>query len=248
MGRVLSKMNKPLIGTWITTYNIPLAEVMSNCGFDWICIDLEHSSISLEQLGNILLVLEKNKTFSFVRLSENNNEQIKKVLDLGAQGIIVPLITNSLEVKKIVQNVNYPPLGSRSYGFGRAHGFGYNFEKYLRNQSKKIKILIQIETLEAINNLEEILKVGGIDGTLIGPYDLTGSLDIPGKFKNKIYLNCLLKYEKLSRKFKVPMGIHFAFPDSTLVNKSKKNGYKFIATGTDMTFLGNACKKILSNT
>ena len=234
-------MNKAKVGTWITTYNPSALDVISKCNFDWICIDMEHSSITLEQLENLLNVLDKNKSNSFVRVSDNNKTEIKKVLDLGAKGIIVPMINTALEAKNAISYATYPPKGQRGYALARAQGFGYDLTNY-KKISKNIKIVVQIETIKAINNLEEILKVKDLHSTLIGPRDLSGSIGKPGDYKNKEFIKALQKYEKISKQYKVSMGMHVAFPDTDNLNKFIKKGYKFVAIGTDMTFLGDAIR------
>ena len=234
-------MNKAKVGTWITTYNPSALDVISKCNFDWICIDMEHSSITLEQLENLLNVLDKNKSNSFVRVSNNNKTEIKKVLDLGVKGIIVPMINTALEAKNAISYATYPPKGQRGYALARAQGFGYDLTNY-KKISKNIKIVVQIETIKAINNLEEILKVKDLHSTLIGPRDLSGSIGKPGDYKNKEFIKALQKYEKISKQYKVSMGMHVAFPDTDNLNKFIKKGYKFVAIGTDMTFLGDAIR------
>jgi len=234
-------MNKAKIGTWITTYNPSALDVVSKCNFDWICIDLEHSSITLEQLENLLNVLDKNGSNSFVRVSDNNKTEIKKVLDLGAKGIIVPMVNTALEARNAISYATYPPIGQRGYALARAQGFGYDLTKY-EKVSKNIKIVLQIETIKAINNLEEILKVKGLHSTLIGPRDLSGSIGKPGDYKNKKFIKALQKYEKVSKNNKIPMGMHIAYPKTEILNKFIKKGYRFLAIGTDMTFLGDTIR------
>ena len=237
-------MNKTKIGTWITTYNPSALDVISKCNFDWVCIDMEHSSITLDQLQNLLNVLDKNKSFSYVRVSENNKTEIKKVLDLGAQGLIIPMVNTALEAKNAISYATYPPKGQRGFALARAQGFGYDLTKY-EKVSKNIKVVVQIETIKAINNLEEILKVKGIYSTLIGPRDLSGSIGKPGDYKNKNFIKALQKYEKISKKHKITMGMHVAYPQAETFNKFIKKGYKFLALGTDMTFLGDGIREKL---
>jgi len=237
-------MNKVKIGTWITTYNPSALDVISKCNFDWVCIDMEHSSITLDQLENLLNVLDKNKSNSFVRVSDNNKIEIKKVLDLGAKGIIVPMVNTALEAKNAISYATYPPKGQRGFALARAQGFGYDLTNYGK-VSKNIKIVVQIETIKAINNLEEILKVKGLHSTLIGPRDLSGSIGKPGDYRNKKFIKALQKYEKISRQSKISMGMHVAFPETETLNKFIKKGYKFLAIGTDMTFLGDSIREKL---
>ena len=235
-------MDKAKIGTWITTYNTSALDVISKCNFDWICIDMEHSSITLEQLENLLNVLDKNGSNSFVRVSDNNKTEIKKVLDLGAKGIIVPMVNTASEAKNAISYANYPPKGQRGYALARAQGFGYGLKGY-EKISKNIKVVVQIETAKAIDNLESILKVKGIHSTLIGPRDLSGSIGKPGNYTDKKFLKALQKYEQVSRKNKVSMGMHVAYPETDTLNKFINKGYKFLAIGTDMTFLGDTIRE-----
>lgn len=239
LGKNIMK-KKIKIGTWIVTNNPDGTDVISQSGFDWVCVDLEHTSIGFKDLSILLTVLEKNKIESYVRVSSNSKSEIKKVLDLGARGIIVPMINSASEAKNAVSYANYPPHGQRGYGLAKAQGYGYDLEKY-KKISKNIKVVVQIESIQAINNLEQILNVKGLYSTFIGPRDLSGSVGNPGYYKNKKFLNALKKYEQLSKKLGVRMGIHVAYPEPEVVNKFIKKGYKFIAMGTDMTFLGNAC-------
>ena len=230
-------MKKTSIGTWITTYNPSAADVISNSNFDWICIDLEHSSINLDQLQNLLTILDKNKSNSFVRVSSNNKNEIKKVLDLGAKGIIVPMINTAIEAKNAVSYTKYPPDGQRGIGLARAQGYGYRIKEY-NKISKNIKVVVQIENILGINNLDKILKVKGLHATLIGPRDLSGSIGKIGDFESRMFLNALQKYEKISKQNRITMGIHIAYPEPLSINKFIRKGYKFIAMGTDMTLLG----------
>lgn len=220
-------------------------DVISKSGFDFVCIDLEHSSITYEELNSLLIILDKNKVDSFVRVSSNNQTEIKKALDLGAKGIIVPMINNELEANRAVKYTYYPPKGQRGVGLSRAQSYGYDFKKYLK-KANKIKLIFQIETVTAIENLEKILRVKGFYGTMIGPYDLSGSLGKLGKFNSKEFKSTILKYEKISKKYNKFIGCHIAYPEENSVKKLIKKKYKFIAVGTDMTLLGDACRSLLN--
>ena len=234
-------MKKANIGTWITTYNPSSIDVISNSNFDWICIDLEHSAINLDQLQNLLTILDKNNTNSFVRVSSNNKNEIIEVLDLGAKGIIVPMVNTATEAKNAVSYTKYPPDGQRGIGLARAQGYGYRIKEY-NKISKNIKVVVQIENIQGINNLDKILKIKGLHATLIGPRDLSGSIGKIADFKSRMFINALQKYEKVSRENKIPMGIHIAYPEPLKINQFIRKGYKFIAMGTDMTLLGDSCK------
>ena len=241
----MKKLNKKIkIGSWITTFNPSATDLMSSLGFEWLCIDLEHSSISLSQMEHLISIIEKNGCHPFVRVGKNDDLIIKRSLDCGARGIIVPMIKNKNDAKKAVASCKYPPLGIRGVGFGRAQLYGFNFKNYIK-YSKKIPIILQIEHKDAIKNLTEILSVSGISGTLIGPSDLSASLGSIGKLNSSSVKKALAYYEKMSKKYKIKMGIHLIYPNLNKYKQYLKKGYQFVAVGTDMIFLGDACQNFI---
>jgi len=148
------------VGSWITLDNIAVAEVMSKSGFDWLCIDLEHTTIDYKELQNLIAIISYNDLEVFVRVGKNDELIIKRVLDAGANGIVVPLVKNAEEAKKAIKYSLYPPIGERGVNsLSRAQGYGFDFKKYLEKVNKKTKVIVQIEHIDAINELENILKV-----------------------------------------------------------------------------------------
>ena len=238
-------MKKINIGSWITTFNTTAAHLMSSLGFKWLCIDMEHSTITFDQMRSLITIIENNKSIPFVRVGANETLHIKKALDAGAKGIIVPMVNTVKDAKKAVESSYYYPHGKRGVGLSIASNFGYNFNNYIKNISKKIPLILQIESIEAINNLEKILDLKNVSGTLLGPYDLSSSLGVIGKLENPLVKKAIKKYEEVSRKKKVAMGIHITEPNLTKIKAYKKKNYKFIASGTDALFLGNACRGFL---
>ena len=233
------------IGSWITTFNPATANLMSSLGFKWLCVDMEHSTITFDQMSELISAIETHKSVPFVRVGLNDKLHIKKALDAGAKGVIVPMVNTVQEAKKAVNSSYYYPEGNRGVGLAKASNYGYNFERYVKKQSKKNKVIIQIESIEAINNLEKILNIKNISGTLLGPYDLSASLGVIGKLENPSVKKAVKKYEEISKKKRVPMGIHIAQPDANKIKSFKKKGYKYIAAGTDMIFLGMSCTEFL---
>tara|TARA_Y100000590_G_C15539242_1_gene946267 strand:- start:178 stop:921 length:744 start_codon:yes stop_codon:yes gene_type:complete len=242
----MKKIGKKVkIGSWITTFNPSAVHLMSSLGFEWLCVDMEHSTITLDQMGNLISMIENNKSIPFVRVGANEKIHIKKALDAGAKGIVVPMVNTVRDAKNAIESTYYYPKGKRGVGLAKASNFGYNFEKYVKNESKKIKLILQIESIEAINNLEKILDLKNISGTLLGPYDLSSSLGVIGKLNSSIVKNAIKKYEVISKKKKIPMGIHIAQLDHNKIKQAYKKKYKFVASGTDMIFLGDSCKEFL---
>ena len=193
-------MKKNTIGTWITLNNPSTAEILSDCGFDWLCVDMEHSTIDYSEAQLLIATIQSKGIKAYVRVGENNNRIIKRVLDAGADGIIVPMVNNKDEAVKAINSVNYPPDGSRGVGLARAQGYGFNFENYKNKKAKEIKLIVQIEHIDAINNLNEIIDLDGVDGTIIGPYDLSGSMGKPGQYNDDDVKKVIYKYEQIASK------------------------------------------------
>jgi 2-dehydro-3-deoxyglucarate aldolase len=235
------------IGSWITIGNSSIAEIMADAGFDWLCIDMEHTVIDFEQAQNLILAIQSKGLKAFVRVGENNSRIIKRVLDAGADGIIVPMVNSKEEALKAVNSVKYPPQGKRGVGLSRAQGYGFDFENYRDEISKKITLIAQIEHIDAINNLKQIIETQGIDGTFIGPYDLSGSLGKPGEYDDPQVKKAINKYESIALKYDKLIGYHSVPVDYKLVLEKKLKGYNFMAFSFDAYFLGHSIRNQLRN-
>jgi 2-dehydro-3-deoxyglucarate aldolase len=157
------------------------------------------------------------------------------------------MINSKIDAEKAINAVKYPPLGNRGVGLARAQGYGFNFEEYADTINNKTRVIAQIEHIDAINNLEDIITVDGIDGTIIGPYDLSGSMGKPGKYEDSDVVDVLRKYEEVSKKVDKPMGYHIIEPNHKLVLEKIKNGYTFIAFSLDILFLGTICRQEMNS-
>lgn len=234
------------IGSWITINNYSIAEIMADAGFDWLCIDLEHSTIDYAETQQIIVAIQSRGIQAFVRVGENNTRIIKRVLDAGADGIIVPSVNSATEAKKAVDAVRYPPLGKRGVGLARAQNYGFGFEQYRDQKIKNIKLIAQIEHINAIKDLDAIIQTEGIDGTFIGPYDLSGSLGKLGKFDSTEVKEALIEYEKIAAKYTKWIGFHIVSPDYKIVEEMINKGYNFLAFGFDAIFLGSIIRNQLN--
>jgi 2-dehydro-3-deoxyglucarate aldolase len=226
------------IGSWLTLNNSSIAEIMADAEFDWLCVDMEHSVTDYAEAQQIILAIQSKGLKAFVRVGENNTRIIKRVLDAGADGIIVPSVNSAAEAQKAVDSLKYPPFGKRGVGLARAQSYGFGFESYRDNASKEIKLIVQIEHINAINELDAILQTNGVDGTFIGPYDLSGSMGKPGNWDDPDVKQALLVYEETVKKYDKWVGFHVIQPDYNLVNEKIKKGYNFIAFSLDVLFLG----------
>ncbi len=235
------------LGSWITLNHISIVEIMADAGFDWLCVDLEHSVIDYYGAEKLIATIEAKGCVPYVRVGANDPLIIKRVLDAGAKGIIVPMINSKIDAEKAVNAVKYPPLGNRGVGLARAQGYGFDFEEYADTINNETRVIAQIEHIDAINNLEDIITVDGIDGTIIGPYDLSGSMGKPGKYEDSDVVDVLKKYEEVSNKMDKPMGFHIIEPNHKLVLEKIKNGYTFIAFSLDILFLGTICRQEMNS-
>jgi 2-keto-3-deoxy-L-rhamnonate aldolase RhmA len=228
------------IGSWITIGNTSIAEILSNAGFDWLVVDLEHTTISLEQAGELIRTIELSGVPSLVRLTSNDENQIKRVMDAGAQGIVVPMVITAEDAESAIAATRYPSLGTRGVGLARAQGYGASFQEYLSWQSDIEKgpiVIVQIEHISAVNNLKEILNVKGVDAFIIGPYDLTCSMGIPGEFDNPRFKKTIKDIAEISLKAGAKSGLHIVEPDIEKLGEAIKTGYKFIAYSVDIRML-----------
>jgi len=230
--------NELTIGSWITLGHPAIAEIMVQAGFNWLTIDMEHSAIDLDEAQELMQVIELSGCTPLVRVGENNPYLIKRVMDAGAGGVIVPMVNSRADAIRAVEAVKYPPTGKRGVGLGRAQGYGLTFEKYKKWLAEESVVIAQIEHIKAVQNLPEILAVKGIDGFIVGPYDLSGSLGIPGQFENVKVKTALAQILKISKKMNKTAGFHVVSPDSTLFKQRFNEGYRFLAFGLDTLFLG----------
>ena len=230
------KNGKVSIGSWMQIPHGSIAEILAHAGYDWVVVDLEHGSISTHQLPDLFRAVESYGTLPLVRLSRAHPNDCKKSLDAGAGGVIVPMLENAEQLIAIIDQCAWPPTGKRGVGFSRANLFGKYFEHY-KNEAQSPFVVAQIENICAVEELEKIFSVPGLDAILIGPYDLSASMGLTGQFKEPEYIKVLTKIRKLSQTFNIPLGIHVVQPDSTELRARISEGYQFIAYSIDSVFL-----------
>lgn len=234
------------IGSWLTIGSTVVAEIMATAGYDWLTIDMEHSAITLDITQELIRAIELNGTPPLVRVSNNDTTIIKRVMDAGAHGIIVPMVNSRQDAEKAVQSVHYPPRGFRGVGLARAQKYGEDFEGYRKWAENESIVICQIEHIDAVNNLASILAVDGVDGFIVGPYDLSGSLGIPGQFDHPDMIKALNQIMAISSQQNALAGFHVISPDIADFNTKKKEGYKFIAHSLDILLLGQVCRSSIA--
>ncbi len=168
-----------LISTIVTLPSPEIIEILCGSEFDWLFIDLEHSALSIRD-AQVILQAASIQTPCLIRVPNLDEIWIKKVLDIGPAGIIIPQVQTAEQAKLAVQLCKYPPEGVRSVGIARAQGYGPKFQEYVSTANKNTAVVIQIEHKDAVNNIDDIVKVPGIDCLFVGPYDLSASMEKPG--------------------------------------------------------------------
>jgi 2-dehydro-3-deoxyglucarate aldolase len=163
-------------------------------------------------------------------------------MDAGAHGVIVPMVNNAKDAELAVKAVKYPPIGTRGVGLARAQGYGVDFEKYKYWVERESIVIVQIEHIDAVNNIEEIILTEGVDGFIIGPYDLSGSLGIPGEFNDPKVTKSLEKVKKAAKKANIISGFHVVPPEIDLLEAKIEEGYRFLGYSLDSLFLAEACR------
>ena len=237
------KLKELTIGSWISFGFTQTCEIMAKAGFDWLVIDMEHTAIDNNQFLNLIQIIESMGLVPLVRIGKNDELLIKRVMDAGAHGIIVPMVNTVEEAQKAIDALYYPPLGSRGVGLGRAQGYGTEFESYRKWADSESIFIPQIEHIEGVNNLENILALEGVDGFIVGPYDLSGSLGFPGEFQHPAVIKALEKVKNIMGKNIKPGGYHVVHSDHDELRCRVKEGFNFIAYGDDMVFFSEAIKK-----
>jgi len=231
------KNNELTIGSWIMMGHPMSVEVMALAGFDWLVIDIEHTSIGIETVENLIRTIQSKNMKALVRVSKNEEVIIKRVLDMGADGIVVPMVNSKDDAIQAVNYAKYPPEGKRGVGLYRATKYGTKFDEYKKWVDEELVIIAQIEHMDAVNNIDEILQVNGIDGTIIGPYDLSGSMGYPGEFERDDVKNAVSKVLYKCKEHNIPSGFHIVDTNPAKLQEKIDQGCSFLAYGIDYFFM-----------
>lgn len=230
---------RPRLGTLVTVDNPAIIEVASLAGFDWLWIDAEHGQFN-ETGAALAAALCAAGPPAFVRLPDFAPTTIKRYLDCGSTGIILPGVSTLADVQSIARTALYPPRGERSVGIGRACAYGTTFAEYLK--SKCYSILVQIESVSGVRNAREIIAHEAVDAVLVGPYDLSGSFGIPGEIESTQVVEAIASVQTLCRDAAKPCGIFAATAEKARIYAAQ--GFDLIATGIDTTILLNAYRQL----
>ncbi len=240
----LWREGKAAIGTWLVLGSPITAEIIAHMGFDWVVVDTEHGSIDIGTTQSIIQAISATDTVPIVRVPWNDPMLIKRALDAGAYGLVIPMVNSREEAIRAVRASRYPPTGIRSYGGPRARLYGGL--DYFEHANEEIALIVQIEHIDAVNRVDEILSVEGVDGFFIGPSDLAISMGLkPGMDQtDPRHVEAVSKVLASGKKHGVPGGIHVGSPEA--VNERLAQGFQFIALASDERFLRSAASAAFS--
>jgi 2-keto-3-deoxy-L-rhamnonate aldolase RhmA len=239
------KAGEPALGSWIMIGNLAVAEILAGVGFDWVAVDMEHTAIDYRTLQELLCGIERCGAEGLVRIEDNDPVVIKRVLDCGARGIIVPQVNSRGEAERAVAAAHYPPAGMRGVALGRASEYGACFQNYCETFNDQVVVMAQVEHVKAVENIEAILSVDGLDGVFLGPYDLSCSMGIPAQFDHPRMAAAREAVKKAAQKSGKALGIHETRPDAPAVHRLLEEGFRFIGCSLDTVLLRSASRELL---
>ncbi len=232
------------MGTWVTIGHPDVPDILEALGFDWLIFDGEHAPLGPESLSRMIQAIDGDKICPIVRVGAAEQYLIKAALDMGAHGVICPLVNTAAEAERVVSFVKYPPVGVRGVAPRKAADYGLSFSEYLRTANDQTLVVAQIETKQAIENLEGILSTRAVDVAFVGPSDLTMSLGLYDDRNNPRVIDAMRTViEACGRHGKIP-GVLAATPDEA--KRAVSLGFKFIGVGSDTRFLIGGAKSFLS--
>ena len=235
---------KLVVGGWLQVAHPSVAEAIRSCSLDFLTVDAEHGDCDLSAIANTLRGM--GDIPGFVRVRENDTLAIRQALDCDARGIFVPMVETAEGSAHAVAAAKYPPKGIRGFAYCRANGWGNEFDMYTAAANEQITVIVMIESATAIDNIDAILSVDGVDGVFIGPYDLSGSLGVIGQLDHPKLLEAQKHMLDACRRHSKAAGIHLVQPDTKSTASVIEQGFSLIAIGMDTVFLANGMKNALS--
>jgi 2-keto-3-deoxy-L-rhamnonate aldolase RhmA len=232
-----------LIGVLVTIPSADVADIMSRVGFDYLWLDAEHGPADFVHI-QMMVQAAGGRCPCLVRVPENKEVWIKRALDTGCHGVVVPQIKSAAEARQAVEACLYPPDGQRSVGLSRAHDYGLSFQDYVNAANNELTIVLQVEHAQGVQNIESIVSVPGVDAILVGPFDLSGSLNLLGQITHPRVQEAIEEVRRACQAARVPLGIFTV--DVPSATSWIDKGFSLIALNTDASFLWKSTKAALA--
>jgi 2-dehydro-3-deoxyglucarate aldolase/4-hydroxy-2-oxoheptanedioate aldolase len=233
-----------VVGAWLSIGHPTVAEVTAAQDFDFVLIDTEHTPLGLETVENMSRGVEaaEGDTETLVRVPSNDPVQIKRTLDIGVGGVMVPMVETADEAKQVVKSVRYPPSGIRGVASGRATEYGDDFKEYVESANGSIFTIVQIETQTGLENAEAIAAVDGIDAVFVGPADLSANLGVFAEWENSQLTDAIETVIDACEETDVPVGTLTVNPDD--IEMRVEQGFDYLIVGKDTSHLSSANQAI----
>lgn len=231
------------VGSWLQLGSPAAAEILANVGYEWLGLDCEHTASDIRTVENICRAVHGRGPALMVRVKHCDIMEIRQALDVGAQGVIVPLVETAEQAKMAVAAAKYPPEGIRGYCFGRMNDWGVHFEDYARHANAEIAVVVMIESRAGIENLDEIASVPGLDGLFIGPYDLSGSYGVAGVLDHPHVMNGRKRVIQAAERAGIAAGLHLVRSTQETYQKAVDDGFTFVCLDGDIIFLDRASRQ-----
>jgi 2-keto-3-deoxy-L-rhamnonate aldolase RhmA len=235
------RRGETLHGVLLNLPSAAVAEILAGAGFDWLFIDGEHGAIDTRELVAILQAVERDLA-CIVRIPELGSAAIKRALDMGAAGILVPQVETAEQAAEAVRLARYAPSGERGMGLARAHRYGFAFREYITNANDAIAVIVQAEHIRAVENIDLIAAVPGLDAVFLGPYDLSASLGHPGEIEHPLVVEAIDHVTRRCQAAGMPLG-YFGV-DADAVRPFMARGYTLICAGVDCVLLGQGARRL----
>lgn len=239
----LARSDRPLAGIWASSGSPLMAEICAGSGLDWLLIDMEHSPNSLESVTAQLQAVAAYSVSPVVRVPINDWVVIKQVLDIGAQNILVPMVSTAQEAREAVEAMHYPPRGRRGVGSALARSARWNrVENYLATAHEHVSLIVQIETAQGVENTAEIAAVDGVDGIFVGPSDLSASMGLIGQQSHPDVVAAVRHTFEATHAAGKPVGVN-AFDEQT-AKGYLEDGANFVGVGADVALVARGSERL----
>lgn len=243
--RAKLKRGEPSVGTWLTLPDPTAARLMARVGFDWLTVEMEHAAISIETAAQSFGAIVESGVAPLVRVPWNTGENIKRVLDNGAWGVVVPMVNSRAEAEAAVAAARYQPQGIRSVG-GQLHAISFDTDPatYYKSANEQVLVVLMAEHVDGIEAAEEIASVPGVDAIFIGPNDLLNSMGKPPRFESDDtqFVEALKHILHTAKKFGVAPGIHVA--DAEAAKRRIAEGFQFIAITSEAGMMVTKAREV----
>jgi 2-keto-3-deoxy-L-rhamnonate aldolase RhmA len=231
-----------VIGTWLQINNATAAEVLANSGHEWIAIDIEHTDIDITSLTGLLRGMYGRGVAPIARVATNSVMDIRRALDAGAAGVLVPFVNTAEQARQAVAAAKYPPIGVRGFSFSRANDWGVNFQAEAQSANDETAVVVMIESKQGVDNIEAIVAVDGVDAVFIGPYDLSGSYGIPGQTQDAVVRGACRRVVQACERANKSVGLLLVRPTPENVRQVVDDGFTLLCLGLDTVFIDQGAR------